>query len=58
MIKYDRVRKLSIWGRYPRTFDDIWGRIPKDVRKNLTSKQLVDLIDAWQEAYNHAKNVE
>lgn len=45
MDKHSRVKKMSKWGAYHLTFQEIWATIPSFVKKKLTCKELVVLID-------------
>jgi hypothetical protein len=58
-IKYKRVKKLSVWGKYHKTFDHIWSLIPEYVKVKLTSKELADLIENYhQKVFELGKSTE
>lgn len=51
-IKINRAAKLAQAGKYPRTWSEIIAKIPSDVIKSGTSKQLADLADAMHAQYD------
>jgi hypothetical protein len=49
-IKINRVKKLSITAKYPRTFAGRLGSIPDDLMEALTAKQIAAIIDGPMDA--------
>jgi hypothetical protein len=48
-IKINRARIMSSFGQYPRTWDAIINALPLNVIAKLSSRELVELIDVWQQ---------
>jgi hypothetical protein len=54
-IKYRRAKALSAIGNLPGSFDAMWGHIPAEVRKALTSRQIASMIDGLWQCANASK---
>lgn len=46
--KLNTAKRVSAWGKYPETFQEILERIPEDVYEALNGEQLGHLIDAMK----------
>lgn len=52
--KFDRIRRATKWGKYPRTFNAIFDRLPESAHA-LPAWQIAELIDALQGAYQDGR---
>lgn len=50
-IKLSKARKLSVYGRYPQTWQAIIKRIPPELQATLTASELVQVISLMQKLY-------
>jgi hypothetical protein len=55
IIKYRRAKAHSAIGNLPGSFDAMWGHIPADVRKALTSREIAAMIDGLWQCANESK---
>ena len=53
-IKINRARKISSTGQYPRTFEARLKVIPLSLIRDLTAKQIADVIDRPMESSYYA----
>ena len=44
-MKYSKAQKIAKMGKYPFTFKTLWEKLPKDLIKRLTAKDLAIIID-------------
>jgi hypothetical protein len=54
--KKNRVRSMTIIGKYPETFEAIYNPIPESIKKKLTSREICLLMDHLSELWCIAKN--
>ena len=56
-MKYSKTQKIAKMGKYPFTFKTLWMKLPKDLIKRLTSKDLAIIIDIMyqQKEYGHTE---
>jgi len=55
MIKYNRVKRLWPIGQYHQTFSAVWGMIPEELKKELTSRQLVMVCTTVHASFRRGK---
>lgn len=56
MYKLSQVKKCSVIGTCTDTFRENYGRIPDDLKEELTPDQLGRLVDAFYQCYGDGKN--
>ena len=53
--KYERVKALAPMGKYHKTFDAIWNGIPRELKDQLTSKQLALVVATKAQSFADGK---
>lgn len=56
MYKLSQVKKCSVIGTCTDTFRANYGRIPDDLKEELTPDQLGRLVDSFYQCYGDGKN--
>ena len=56
MYKLAQVKKCSVIGTCTDTFRENYGRIPDDLKDELTPDQLGRLVDSFYQCYGDGKN--
>ena len=54
-IKSTRTASLTTWSRYPWTYAKIVRKIPRELWRGLTAKQLALVIDTMQVSYQEGE---
>ena len=56
-MKYAKAKKISRVGQYHFTFKTLWGKLPQELIKKSTAKNLAIIIDLMyaQKEYGHTE---
>lgn len=56
-MKYSKAKRIAKIGQYGRTFNALWGKLPKELIEKSTAKNLAIIIDLMyaQKEYGHTE---